>query len=102
MANSFKSSVWALVLALTSAGCSLLLDPENCTSDADCLSGGVCMDGVCVGGQPPAGGVDASSEAPLWLLSCAHADMRRQMPYLGVRRQELVQESFDFFAVPRT
>lgn len=30
-------------------GCSVLLDPDNCSSDSDC-NGGICQDGICLGG----------------------------------------------------
>ncbi len=31
------------------AGCSVLLDPDNCSSDDEC-NGGICQEGICVGG----------------------------------------------------
>ncbi len=43
-------NVFLASLALVLSGCSLLLDPENCASDSDCLTGGVCTDGICIGG----------------------------------------------------
>jgi len=61
--NALKSSVVAVVLALASAGCSLILNPENCATSADCLKGGVCTDGVCVGGQGQQVGMDAAGGA---------------------------------------
>lgn len=42
------------------AGCSFILDPENCSSDDDCLPGGACKSGVCIGGTEAAGGADAA------------------------------------------
>lgn len=34
------------------SGCSLILDPDNCADDSEC-SGGICQDGICVGGGDP-------------------------------------------------
>lgn len=52
----------ALSLSLSPvAGCSFILDPENCASDDDCLPGGACQSGICIGGTAPTGGADASS-----------------------------------------
>jgi hypothetical protein len=46
---------WLGLIATLATGCSLILDPEECTSDGDC-GGGVCTDGVCVGGGDTTGG----------------------------------------------
>ena len=52
-----KLRALALLLALpTWVGCSLILDPANCSSDSDCLAGGVCKSGICVGGTESTGG----------------------------------------------
>lgn len=41
-------------MALTAlAGCSLALDPEECSSDGECANGAVCQDGICIGGDDP-------------------------------------------------
>lgn len=34
------------------SGCSLILDPDNCADDSEC-GGGICQDGICVGGGEP-------------------------------------------------
>ncbi len=48
-----------LSLILSLSACSLMLDPENCSSDSDC-EGGICQDGICL---LPQGGSDAEGEA---------------------------------------
>jgi hypothetical protein len=48
ISRKLLSLLWVLLMAQATAGCSALLDPDNCESDKDC-SGGVCMDGICVG-----------------------------------------------------
>ena len=49
-----------LLSVIPFAGCSLILDPENCGSDDDCLPGGACKSGICIGGVEAAGGADAA------------------------------------------
>ena len=38
----------SISIVVLSSACSILLDPENCTSNADC-QGGICQEGICVG-----------------------------------------------------
>lgn len=51
-----------LAALLLSTGCSLILDPERCESQGDCLEGQVCAQGMCRGGA--ADGADADMLAP--------------------------------------
>lgn len=61
-AMKFRARLLAVLLSLPPvAGCSLILDPENCSSDDDCLPGGACKSGVCIGGVEAAGGADANT-----------------------------------------
>ncbi|MBU0551070.1 hypothetical protein KKB55_05135 [Myxococcota bacterium] len=59
------------LLSLLLSGCSLILDPEVCSSDGDCEGGAVCTDGVClapIGGEAGGGGevtLDAAEEDTL-------------------------------------
>ncbi|MGK0360310.1 MAG: hypothetical protein ACI9U2_002623 [Bradymonadia bacterium] len=50
--------------ALLSAGCSLILDPKNCSDESDCSQGRSCQSGICIGpGEPePAPQPDAMPE----------------------------------------
>ncbi len=53
-----------LLLLTTLSGCSLLLDPEVCTSNEECGALAVCTDGVCVGPrEETSGDVDEGTDA---------------------------------------
>ena len=47
MIMRFIKQMAMLAGILTLSGCSILLDPTNCTSDSEC-SVGVCTSGVCI------------------------------------------------------
>lgn len=49
---TLKAAILILVISL--CGCSLVLDPALCESDADC-NGGVCQVGICIGDELTAG-----------------------------------------------
>lgn len=49
MMNRRGGTLLTAALALAAAGCSVLLDPDNCSDDSEC-NGGLCQGGVCVGG----------------------------------------------------
>ena len=50
--------------ALLSAGCSLILDPENCSDSSECTQGRSCQSGICIGPGTPQPEPEPDAEVP--------------------------------------
>lgn len=60
---SLRAGLVLWVCGWMAAGCSLILDPANCADDSEC-NGGICQDGICVGGATGPDMDDADEAVP--------------------------------------
>ena len=49
MRSSIARGLAACLALAWVSGCSLILDPDDCSGDGDCENGQTCQDGVCFG-----------------------------------------------------